>query len=98
VKTKHFSNIKLDGQYFLDNRDDFGIGSWKTGTSRLVRLLIHEASHRFAGTEDHCYIDEDPNQFRDTAPEAGDCIENADSYAWLAMAFVFCQRKGDFTT
>lgn len=92
--TKHFSNIKLDGRYFLDNA---------TGKGRaiLMKTLIHEATHRFAGTEDHRYLTADGLAFQDgdnTAQpiDTNSCLENADSYAWFAYWMALFKSAGNF--
>jgi hypothetical protein len=92
--TKFFSNIKIDGRYFIDN---------STGSRRaiLMKTLIHEATHRFAGTEDHRYLAADGMSFQDgdatTQPiDTNACLENADSYAWFAYWMEKFKRAGDF--
>jgi len=92
--TKHYSNIKLDGRYFLDN---------STGSKRavLMKTLIHEATHRFAGTEDHRYLAADGLSFQDgdetaNPTDTGSCLENADSCAWFAYWMAHFKRAGNF--
>lgn len=49
-----------------------------------VRTLIHEATHKYAGTEDYHYLDGSgtpPSGFTD--PQRA--LRNADSYAWFAI-------------
>jgi len=57
-----------------------------------VRTLIHEASHRYTGTEDHCYCNYDgtgfapkPRNFRKDRPIKDQLLNNADSYAWFIL-------------
>lgn len=57
-----------------------------------VRTLIHEASHRYTGTEDHCYCNADgtgflqePQKFRKGIPIKDQLLNNADSYAWFIL-------------
>ena len=48
--------------------------------------IIHEATHKFAGTGDHAYWDDHQEQW-DRQLEVSKAIKNADSYAMFAMDY-----------
>ncbi|HYM78266.1 MAG TPA: hypothetical protein VE377_19990 [Candidatus Dormibacteraeota bacterium] len=48
--------------------------------------VIHEATHKFAGTVDNAYWDDDHNRWEKTI-SVGKAIKNADSYAKFAMEY-----------
>lgn len=63
----------------------------------VARTLVHEATHRYAATEDHAYCRPDGNGFKgDTPPSTEQCLENADSYAYFCFAMQAAARRGDF--
>lgn len=62
-----FSDIHLTPRFFGQDVED------------QARTLIHEASHKYAGTEDHAR--NPSSEYWNLSPEMA--IENADSYAWL---------------
>jgi hypothetical protein len=56
---------------------------------QAVRTFIHEATHKFANTDDfdeQGYIFADGSDFRQPGITAAQCLNNADSYAYLCMA------------
>ncbi len=56
---------------------------------QAVRALIHEATHKFADTEDFGekgYIYADGSDFREQGITYDECLINADSYAYFCMA------------
>lgn len=65
--------------------DDKTLGSEVLG---LV-TLIHEATHKFAGTNDYCYFKKDGITPDGTFNDRAEALKNADSYAW----FVYKCRK-----
>jgi hypothetical protein len=58
------------------------LGIWSEPA--IARILIHEATHKFAKTKDHAYMSDETQWARMTAPES---IQNADSYAYAALSF-----------
>jgi hypothetical protein len=77
IGIKYYSDIKIDMGYFVKSMNE--------DPDRAARTLVHEASHRFAGMEDHCYMNDDGTSFSGVAPSKEQCYENADSIAWFAM-------------
>ncbi|MBX9663190.1 hypothetical protein [Novosphingobium sp.] len=73
--TKGDIHVKRD--YIMNNR------------FQAVRTFIHEATHRFASTEDfgeQGYMWSDGSDFREPGITADQCLRNADSYAYFCMA------------
>jgi hypothetical protein len=69
--------IHVTRDYVLNNR------------YQAVRTFIHEATHKFADTDDfdeQGYIFADGSDFREPGITAAQCLNNADSYAYLCMA------------
>jgi hypothetical protein len=97
--TKHadifLSTIKLDMFTFTQR-----IGR---GEHDLVaRSLVHEATHRHAGTEDHSYMRPDGSAPKKTVSDytekpitPEDWLENADSYAYFAYGLILAKRFGE---
>jgi hypothetical protein len=56
------------------------------GGTDLVRLIIHEATHKFAGTRDHSYVQYGSQLEYDIS--TADCLENADSLAFFCVNVV----------
>lgn len=48
-------------------------------------VFIHEATHKFANTKDHEYMNETGFSYRENAITTEQCLENADSYAHFTM-------------
>lgn len=70
-------DIHVSRDYILNNR------------FQAVRTFIHEASHRFANTDDFDekgYMEADGSDFREPGITAAQCLKNADSYAYFCMA------------
>lgn len=70
-------DIHVTRDYIMNNR------------FQAVRTLIHEASHRFAQTDDfdeQGYMEADGSDFREPGITAEQCLRNADSYAYFCMA------------
>lgn len=70
-------DIHVTRDYIMNNR------------FQAVRTLIHEASHKFAQTDDfdeQGYIFADGSDFREPGITAEQCLNNADSYAYFCMA------------
>ena len=64
----------------LNDADDRG---------RAAHTVIHEATHKYAGTEDYCYFSQQENG--DPKPKTDftlreRALRNADSFAWIAFA------------
>jgi hypothetical protein len=55
------------------------------GGPQGVRALIHEASHKYAGTIDYCYFDDTGDRPLGVFKERSRALINADSYAWFVM-------------
>lgn len=47
--------------------------------------FIHEATHKFANTKDHGYMNDTGFSYRENTITTEQCLENADSYAHFAM-------------
>jgi hypothetical protein len=59
------------------------VGLGDTGLKSAVHTLIHEATHKFAGTLDYAYIHDAGYKTLSMAQ----AVNNADSLAWTAMSF-----------
>ncbi len=60
----------------------------KSNAKQAVRVFIHEASHKYASTDDFDekgYIYSDGSDFRSPGITKDQCINNADSYAYFVM-------------
>jgi hypothetical protein len=55
------------------------------GGSLGVLTLIHEASHKYAGTMDYCYFKSDGLTPESTFTDKNYALVNADSYAWFVV-------------
>ncbi len=70
--------------------------TWRTGAIRMdqttlltggrlaVVTLIHEGTHKFAGTNDYCYFKDDALTPNGVFTDKNEALKNADSYAWFA--------------
>ncbi len=70
-------DIHVTRDYIMNNR------------FQAVRTFIHEATHRFANTDDfgeQGYMHADGSDFRAPGITAEQCLNNADSYAYFCMA------------
>jgi hypothetical protein len=70
-------DIHVTRNYIMNNR------------FQAVRTFIHEATHRFANTDDfgeQGYMFADGSDFRQPGITAEQCLNNADSYAYFCMA------------
>jgi hypothetical protein len=90
ANTKSYHNQAVD----LDDGDTWRMGAMRIDADTLekggrlgVVTLIHEATHKYAGTNDYCYF---KNNSRDPNPGTGksfndkaEALKNADSYAWF---------------
>jgi len=82
---KPYHNLVVD-------RDDGQMSKWgaiKVDGARLlsalgVKTFIHEATHKYAGTTDYCYFNDDGVTPRSTFDDKAKALDNADSYAWFA--------------
>lgn len=50
-----------------------------------VKTLVHEATHKYAGTEDYCYFKDDGETPRSEFTSKKRALQNADSYAWFVL-------------
>ena len=50
---------------------------------QLARIIVHEATHKFAGTSDHAYTYEE-NDYEDLTMQ--ERVFNADSYAYVIIS------------
>ena len=50
-----------------------------------VKTLVHEATHKYAGTEDYCYFQDDGVTPRSAFTSKERALRNADSYAWFVL-------------
>ncbi|WP_237213784.1 hypothetical protein [Falsiroseomonas oryziterrae] len=59
----------------------------KAGTLQDKKMgpvtFIHEATHKFAGTWDYCYFEDDGVTPEDVFDDKASALGNADSYAWF---------------
>jgi hypothetical protein len=77
VRGGNIGDIHVRRDYIMNNR------------FQAVRALIHEATHKFADTEDFGekgYIYADGSDFREQGITYDECLINADSYAYFCMA------------
>lgn len=51
-----------------------------------ARTIVHEATHKFAGTDDHVYWDDHYNKWEKPL-DVSKAINNADSYAMFVMEY-----------
>lgn len=68
-----------------------GLFSEKKNLHLAIVTFIHEATHRFAGTDDFGdkgYIDNDGNKFWKSGITKSNALENADSYAWFIYKII----------
>ena len=72
--------MKMDNDFFDDKT---------VSLDYKVKVFIHEATHRYAGTVDKSFMDTTGSTFREnqaiTNPTPEDCLINADSYAWCVL-------------
>ena len=77
---------------------DLGDGSkWRTGAMQIdqagllgggdwpVCILVHEATHKYAGTGDYSYFDYSGDKPLATFTDRVQALQNADSYAWFVF-------------
>jgi len=50
-----------------------------------VKVLIHEASHKYAGTEDYVYFEDEGQTVRGELKSKERALRNADGLAWFAI-------------
>lgn len=53
------------------------------GGRLAVVTLIHEATHKYAGTNDYCYFEDDSYNPDGVFTDKIEALKNADSYAWF---------------
>jgi hypothetical protein len=76
VRGKNAGDIHVSPEYIKGN------------AFQAVRTFIHEASHKYASTDDfgeQGYIFADGSDFRRAGITKADCLKNADSYAYFVM-------------
>ncbi|WP_206934407.1 M35 family metallo-endopeptidase [Roseococcus thiosulfatophilus] len=95
VPTKPYHNMAID-------RGDGTNTLWgaiKLNDDRLLsgklgaQVLIHEATHKYAGTDDYCYFKDDAVTPEGVFTDKAQALINADSYAWFAV-MLGSQLKG----
>jgi len=77
VRGQNVGDIHVTPEYIKGNR------------FQAVRVFIHEASHKYASTDDFDekgYIWADGSDFRQPGITAAECLRNADSYAYFVMS------------
>lgn len=77
VRGMDVGDIHVTRDYIMNNR------------FQAVRVLIHEASHKFCQTDDfdeQGYMKADGSDFRAPGITSAQCLNNADSYAYFCMA------------
>ncbi len=77
VRGMDAGDIHVTRDYIMNNR------------FQAVRVLIHEATHKFAQTDDfdeQGYMEADGSDFREPGITSAQCLNNADSYAYFCMA------------
>lgn len=80
VRDKNVGDIHVKRSYIMNDQ------------LQAVRILIHEASHKFAQTNDYGYkgyIKSDSLDFSVPGITAEECLTNADSYAYFCMKLGF---------
>lgn len=86
-RTKHsYHNTVRD----LDDGKKYVTGAIRMDQDTLLKggrlavvTLIHEATHKYAGTNDYCYFDDDSYTPDGTFDDKNEALKNADSYAWF---------------
>jgi len=77
--------------YDYEDREMVTAGAIKIDKDRLqqgqlgLKTLIHEATHKYAGTTDYCYFDDDGETPRTAFTDRLMAVINADSYAWFIV-------------
>lgn len=84
IKSYHTVTEKL-----IDLKE-YTYGAIKIDAGRLqsalaAKTLVHEATHKYAGTDDYCYFGEDSITPRSTFDRKSRALCNADSYAWFVI-------------
>lgn len=72
AESRRYGAIKV-----LDTRFESDLG---------VKTFLHEASHKFAGTIDYCYFEDDGVTPGSTFDDKARALMNADSFAWFVLA------------
>lgn len=84
------------------DKDQWVYGSMKLRAKTLVKkelglcTLIHEATHKFAGTMDACYFANDGKSqaFFGGKMNKATALMNADSHAWFAVRCLAASKRG----
>ena len=50
-----------------------------------IKTLVHEATHKYAGTDDYCYFEDDGVTPSSAFTSKERALRNADSYAWFVL-------------
>jgi len=73
---------------FLSDNQKYLMGAMKIDATKsresMVNTIIHEATHRYAGTIDYAYFDKKGENPEGTFGDKRQALMNADSYAWFA--------------
>jgi hypothetical protein len=89
--------MKADTKSYHTRTVDLDDGkTWRMGAMRIdeatlqsgdlgVVTLIHEATHKYAGTNDYCYFKDNAVDPRGTFNDKTEALKNADSYAWFVF-------------
>jgi hypothetical protein len=76
---------------FADGVQDRRVGAIHVSANRMaqgrlgVKTLIHEASHKYAGTIDYRYFNDDSKTPRGAFDDKARALVNADSYGWFIL-------------
>lgn len=87
IATKPYHNTVTD----LSTGTSDLMGAIKIEDARLmsgklgVKTLIHEATHKYAGTDDYCYFKDDGVTPDGPFNSQAQALINADSYAWFTV-------------
>jgi len=82
-----YHNVEVD----LDDGISKTMGAMRIDQDTLLKgrlgvvTLIHEASHKYAGTIDYCYLKNADQTPRGTFDDKAKALINADSYGWFVV-------------
>jgi hypothetical protein len=75
----------------LDDGETWRMGAMRIDESTLetkrlgVVTLVHEATHKYAGTNDYCYFKDNSREPNGAFTDKNEALKNADSYAWFVL-------------
>lgn len=87
ASTRSYHNRIID----MDDDEEWRQGAIHITGERLdlgrlgVKSVVHEATHKYAGTIDYCYFKDDGKTPKKSFDSKASALQNADSYAWFAL-------------